>query len=480
MSHADTDLKIVSIVRYVDACDPADRHRDCPHSVQRDGVFTCHEECRDLLTSLLRRGRTPAMSNPHAFDARQIRLSETEPTPNVLWHTSSLLQVVVKVARTNPLGEHDGINLRRYVDATSALGALGCRGLDPEGLIRRGVAETVKLAIAGWLEISELTDESRRDTALLDRWRTFFAESAEKPASPGDYIEAALFGRCAERLNAWLQTAPVEDLLRWRPPEEWPESPPSASAGSETELWTWLVERYTETYLSEWSLDSLKREYTFLKGTWRPGLPTEILDGRILAIEEVATELAERAVAEGDSIDPATMTSLINQAAALLETGQRKAAAALMDGARRLKPSDLVLQQNHAFCFLPDHPGRARAVFKEVLAKETPRPQVTLCNLALAEFLLGDAPAALQACDQAFRAVAQKRTLAYLWVRNADGWEIEQTSMPRWITRLGAEIEASQGAPHGPWTARLAESDITGQGGSSASPSSEGTGEGDP
>ncbi|XRQ10200.1 hypothetical protein ACN3XK_04650 [Actinomadura welshii] len=208
MGFSDAELKIVSLVRYVDACDPASRHRDCPYSVERDGGFTCREECRKLLASLLRRGRAPSETNVQAFDARRIRLGETGLTPDVLWHTSSLLQVVVKVARTHPLREDGTFNLRRFVDATSALGALGSRGLDTEKLLRRGVAETIKLTLSGWLEISELADGPRRDAAQFTQWRALFKGSADGPASPGDYIEAALFGRSARRLDAWIETAP--------------------------------------------------------------------------------------------------------------------------------------------------------------------------------------------------------------------------------------------------------------------------------
>ncbi|MFG2087502.1 hypothetical protein [Spirillospora sp. NPDC048824] len=478
MGFSSADLKIVSLARYIDACDPASRHRDCPYAVERDGEFTCREECRDVLAFLLRRGRAPSELKVQSFDARQLLLSEIGLTPDVLWHTSSLLQVVVKVARTHPLREDGSFNLRRFIDATSALGALGCRGLDPEKLVRRGVAKTIKLTISGWLEILESSDEPRRNAEQFTQWRAFFKRGSDEPVSPGYYIEAALFGRCARRLSAWLETAPLEDLLRWRLPERWPEAPSPTSVGEEAESWTWIVERFTETYLGQWSLESLKKEYTFLKGSWQSDLPTEVLDERTLSREEVTAELAERAVVDGDSIDPATMSSLTTQAVALLMEGQRRAAAALMDGARRLKPSDLVLQQNYAFCLLPDEPERARTLFKDVLAREKLSPRVTLCNLALAEAILGNTSQALETCTEALYVEPETGT-AYLWVRGAEGWNIETTSMHRWIIRLGADIEASQDVKNGPWMERLASLHFTEQQDSSADPSTAGTDEAD-
>lgn len=414
MGLSDAELKIVSLVRYVDACDPAHRHRDCPYVVERDGAPTCREECREVLASALRHGRAAAPA-ARTFDARELLLGETGSTPHVLWHTSSLLQVVVDVAQTHPLLDDGTLNLRRLVDATSALGALGCRGLDPDRIVRRGIAETMKLTLAGWLERLEFSDEPRGNDQYAAQWRAFFRGNAEEPISPGGYIQ---------------------------------------------------------TYLPEWSSESLKLEYRYLTGAWSPGLPPALLEERELSREDVATALADRAVADGDTVDPATMTSLTSQAVALLEEGQRKAAAALLDGARRLRPSDLTLQQNHAFCILVDEPERARATFMHALARETRRPEVALCNLALTEALLGNVQAAFDACELAYTMASEAGTV-YLWVQGGDGWSVENTDVRRWAAHLGAELEQSRGVT-GRWAQRKAR--VTQFAMPSASPSSAETG----
>ena len=102
MPSAESDLSIVSLVRYADSCDPARRHSDCPFAVEKQGKLTCHEECRGVIRSRLRRGRGEPASSSQAFDARQLRLSEPPTAPDILWHTSSLLQVVVAAARSAP------------------------------------------------------------------------------------------------------------------------------------------------------------------------------------------------------------------------------------------------------------------------------------------------------------------------------------------------------------------------------------------
>lgn len=479
MGFPDAELKIVSLIRYIDSCEPAHRHSDCPFAVEHGGGLTCHEECREVLKSQLRRGRSPAETGAQAFDARQLRLSEIGPTPDILWHTSSLLQVLVNVAQTPPFRRDGSFHLRRHVDATSALGVLGCRGLDPDKLVRRGLAKTLKLRLAGWLESRERMVDPQGDMDLFNRWREFFDKGATGEASPGKYIAMALHGKTAMRLNTWLESARLENVLCWKPPEQDPEPSPTESANEDAELWTWIVERFTETYLERWSLTSLQYEYRFVQGLWRPDLPEEILAERTEPREKVATALADRTLERDDVIDPATMGSLTAQSVSLLEEGQRREAAALWDAARRLKPADLVAQQNYAFCIMLDEPTQARSILEDVLTRGIRRPLVSLCNLALAESLLRNTEAAFKACEQAYE-VANEQSTAYLWTQQREGeWAAPKVAVRRWIIRLGVELERSCGVTGDVWTERLDRLGLTEFPAPSADPSSAGTDEED-
>ena len=274
MGFPDAELKIVSLVRYIDACEPDQRHRDCPFAVEREGKLTCGEECREVLSSLLRRGRPAAGTSAQSFDARQLRLSEIGSTPDVLWHTSSLLQVVTRVARSSPFLSDGSFNLRRHVDATSALGALGCRGLDPDKLVRRGLAKTLKLTLGAWLEGRARADDSRDNGEHFNQWREFFEEDATTgDTSPGRYIAVALYGQAARRLDGWLESASLDDLLRWRLPDQGLVPLPTEFANEDVELWTWVVEKFTQTYLKDWSLTSLQCEYRFVQACGVPISP---------------------------------------------------------------------------------------------------------------------------------------------------------------------------------------------------------------
>jgi len=271
-------------------------------------------------------------------------------------------------------------------------------------------------------------------------------------------------------LNVWIESASIEDLLLWRPPQENAKSSKPGPTDAETEPWQWIVERFTETYLSDWSLASLKREYSFVQGSWIPDFPTMLLTERTLTREEIATALADRAMVSKDVIDPYTMKALTDQALVLLDDGQRAAAAALFDAARTLKPLDLQAQNNYAFCILPDKPDQARTLLKDLLFRGVPKLPITWCNLALAESLLGQRDEALEACQQAYDAEAIPGK-AYLWKRRGDEWVVDRVDPRSWTIRFGAQLEQSAGTT-GAWAERLKSLTLSEPQETSADPSS--------
>jgi tetratricopeptide (TPR) repeat protein len=475
MPSAQSDLIIVSLVRYADSCEPNNRHSDCPFAVERQGRLTCHEECRGVIKSLLRRGRGEPSSRLQAFDARQLRLSEPPGAPDILWHTSSLLQVVVRAARTSPFRRDGSLELRRLVEATSALGALGSRGLDPEHIVRRGVAGSVKLALAVWL--GRKPDGRLINWKYLAQWQAIFEKGTAGQDSAGGYFSAVLDGPVAQYLNAWIATASVEDVLTWRPPWVEIESIVTDPDKDGIETWVWVVDRFTQTYLDRWSLSSLKREYSFVQGSWHPDFSEVVLAERVVGREDVATALADRAMVSGDVIDPAMMQSFTEQALTLLRDGQRTAAAALFNAARMLKPQDRAAQNNYAFCILLDKPEEAKGLLMDVLERGGIDSAVPWCNLALVEWLLGHTDAALKACERAYEDISGVES--HLWVRRDDDWAVKQIKPRAWAIYFGAELERSIGASSDIWAGRLESLTPLEQKATSSDPSSTGTDEED-
>ena len=475
MPSPESDLSIVSLVRYADSCEPSHRHRDCPFAVEQQGKLTCHEECRSVIKSLLRRGRIEPATRSQAFDARQLRLSEPPGAPDILWHTSSLFQVVVRAAHSSPIRPDGSLELRRLIDATSALGALGSRGLDSEHIVRLGVASFVKLALA--LSLGKNSDGRLSNWEYITEWRSIFQRSITGEPSLERYVGAVLDGPVAQYLNSWIAKASVEDVLMWRPPNQNIKLQSVEPSMEDIEVWTWLVDRFTKTYLDKWSLSSLKREYSFVKGSWQPEFSTEVLGERVVAREEIATALADRAMVGRDEIDPAMMNSFVEQASSLLRDGQRTAAAALFNAARSLQPNDLSAKNNYAFCILIDKPEEAKALLLNVLERRIPNPAATWCNLAVAESLVGNADAALEACARAYE--SDSTSESYLWVQDGEDWVVKFTKPKVWAAHFGAGLELSTGADGDVWATRLKSLTALEQQATSSDPSSAGTNEED-
>jgi tetratricopeptide (TPR) repeat protein len=335
------------------------------------------------------------------------------------------------------------------------LGALGSRGLDPDHIARRGLAKIVKLGLAAWLEqLSKRPEDPRRNWEHFDSWRAFFGEGTSGQHPSDEYITAALTAPISQHLDIWIESAPIEDLLLWVPPSMPIESIVRSSTVQDVEVWTWVVERFTQTYLERWSLSSLKREYSFIRGSWSPEFPVELLADRIVTREAVTAALADRALLRDDVVDPSTMNSFTEQAVALLADGQRATAAALFDAARALKPQDLTAQNNYAFCILIDRPQEARDLLTDVLARGIDEKTVAWCNIALAESLLGNNSLALDACEKAYEAADGDRK-AFLWQQRDGDWVVEETKPRLWIVHMGAELEQSPDVSGGTWAGRL-------------------------
>jgi hypothetical protein len=428
-------LQIVALLRYVDSCSSAPNpHADCPiASTVTPPPAQCLPECRDVFRTLLQRGRSPIKSASQDFDAGQLRLSEPKGSPSIGWHTSSLIQEVVRVVGSLPYRRSGGLILRRLVHGTSALGALACRGVDPEALVRHGMADQIKIGISSQLErASTVAPESTDRWPSDEAWNEVFRVNDDEASTPGRYISAAFRGPVARRLDAWLASATLEEILHWVPPSA-SQRPPASRPQSEIERWSWIVERFTKTYLDRWSLASLKHEYLHSTGEGDPVIPPEVLAERIVPLNAVAGHIAALAVRRDSEVDQAVLAALTEQAVELLGDGQRRAAAALFDGARTLSPGDVTATNNYAFCIMVDRPGEARELLGQALDQGISPRSVTLCNMALAEHLLGDDSSAMTYCQQVLEASPDGVRPAYLWSRTPDGdWLVVKEAPQDW------------------------------------------------
>lgn len=88
-----------------------------------------------------------------------------------------------------------------------------------------------------------------------------------------------------------------------------------------------------------------------------------------------------------------------------------------------------------------DKPEEAKGLLVDLLGRGARDPAVTWCNLnlALAESLLGQVDAALEACEQAYEA-GNEDSSAYLWMRHDEDWVVERIKPRTRAIRLGALV----------------------------------------
>ena len=213
-------------------------------------------------------------------------------------------------------------------------------------------------------------------------------------------LTAVMAGEFPSRLQIWAGTAPVDDLINCLPPTI--DEFLAYDLGSESAVKAkcrrplWMIDRFTETYLKDWDIESLRLEWRYQQGSEEPPCTRREMAARSVDANDLARALAEATANPVSNTLPAIKSTAIR----LLLSGRRNTAAAMFDAARQDHWDDPELQNNYGFCLLPDDPAEALKAL-ELAAKLGFSHTVNICNRVLALFKLGRHAAALEVADQA-------------------------------------------------------------------------------
>jgi hypothetical protein len=206
----------------------------------------------------------------------------------------------------------------------------------------------------------------------------------------------------------------LSDILGWAPPSELHGTTEPRLEPDHKE-YLWFVQRFTKTYLTDWSDESLALEYRYVLEQWRPEhFPSELLLEREVAPEKICREISNRAV-HGKTTDPVAQFVLVERALEAIREQKRDVAAAIFTAARTLDPKDPSLANNLGFCLIPDEPVRAIQVLAE--ARSLGRTDLlSFANTAAAHVVMGDIEGALVVCEEALAfGLTTKTHVAWLW-----------------------------------------------------------------
>lgn len=365
-----------------------------------------------MVTNLLRPSTTTLRERD--FDAKEALLVArgTTSSPTALWSTTALLMTLERVVTTMPYTTGGTFALKREVDGTSAFAFLGQRGVDPAKLLQHGFGKVLILNIDARLAVAELKGSIPAGAGnFFHDWQRLRRGAFEGQTPVGRELRMSMVFR--EHLASWLADSSIEDVLRWTPPAELLGGVERQSDASEKEF-LWFVERFTKTYLSDWSDESLALEYKYVLEQWRPRhLPSELLMERDIKSEKICQEISGRAV-HGKKTDPFALAVLVERALEAIDEERRDVAAAIFTAARTIEPNDPSLANNLGFCLIPDDPVKALEILTEArsLGQES---ILNFANTVAAHVVLGDLESALRICDEA-RAFGLRNTqVAWLW-----------------------------------------------------------------
>jgi hypothetical protein len=323
----------------------------------------------DALTAFPRGVRSPRRGpDPDArpFDAVGIAIREAD-LPTDRKSTTALLIEVRERLLTPPWIDAD-MEERKYLVA-AGLDELRRRGLDADLAVRHGFGP----GFTGIITILLIFPHLKNPDAIP----TTYAEAAVRVPKPwvdalglgGGSLDMRALVDVKQRIENWVLTAPIDDLIYWNPPSAQPSratDAPEAAARA-----TWIVDRFTQTYLYDWSKSSLLYEWRYIYSLEPGPLSPEAMCERRIDRDDLHFQIASNASEEWPSEGgtPAAaqldVNALTAHVIAKLREDENEAALAVAEAIAGLRPDDPAATNNMGFCVLPFDPSRALTVLRE-------------------------------------------------------------------------------------------------------------------
>ncbi|MBU1227416.1 MAG: hypothetical protein KJ698_09465 [Actinobacteria bacterium] len=357
----------------------------------------------------------PGHEKSRPFDARQRYLSEkTQPIDEQ--SVPSLLLGLTEALVNAPDAKHDEREqaARPYYEHLLEI-----------GLDRNDIASHVATTLGPAIAIAVITATERDDDGFREGttdWLAAINPLVEAEGnSPDADNRATVLMMLIPVVPAWLAPLDLDDWARWRAPTpeqmrglvmEREPSPPFLES-------TWLITRFTSTYLGDWPEESLKEEWRYLHGELPPPLPGSVMRQRIVSESDIAKELANRAVTSRKKHWLISSGKYTDRAADLLARGRFEEAALVFE-ALADATGDPAAVNNLGFCLIPLDLDRALYELERAAKLGFSDPAINLANRVLILSIRGRFTAALNLAEKALDLVGGDE-MAFLWGYEPDG-----------------------------------------------------------
>lgn len=343
---------------------------------------------------------------------------------------------------------------KREENLNAIISELYRRGFDVESIVRDVWVSVIATSIIGSILVALVAGEDLPvdwTYHIRSNWGPLLLGSDDVDTAIGNLRSEGLVEPTLQRLlfaekpkvYAWLLDRNLHDLIAWNTPtkDEFDQTAPVTPEGISSDH-VWLVERFTKTYLDEWSTGSLHREWEYLRARKPAPCNASQMQARRIDWKDVAQEISERSTG---SRGPRGSGSLpigkyVGVALDLLKRGDRQSAVAIFDVACRALPLSGEALNNRGFCRLPDDPKSALDDFEQAAEIGGADPFVIAANRMLALRFLDRASSALLLADDCWASEAITGG-AWLWdYRAAEPTIIAVENVRTYIAELAALI----------------------------------------
>jgi hypothetical protein len=375
--------------------------------------------------------------------------------PPGTWRLPALLKGLVQTVLEAPPTDPAERDSRRELGLT-LIALLEGRGLDFDRFQRFALSPWVAGGLVASAAAVGLAERESEPTMPADWFRVW-----EGLPSPEDEAEEPRIMQFLAIVLAWLRSASREDLLLWRAPEPGAtDTTPPASSSRRVEE-QWVMDRFLETYLSNWSTDSLHEEWRYVHGQRRnPCSPAE-MSSRHVDESDLAKTIADRSVqaSQRSTSSRISVKAFVPVALRFLREGRRAEAAAVFEAATEADPANGESHNNRGFCLLPDDPAGAVVEFDTAERLGYPEVYVARTNKALGLALLGRLTSSLALLD-AIATDIPPGTGAFMWsvegTLGQDQPEVREVELLHYLTDVGVAVAKLSGeaAPIAMWEAK--------------------------
>lgn len=433
------EIFLRALREYSEECEAPLLTPGCPYSVEVEpGLRGCADECMDILgehdapplidetflgdgISIVRRKRprTRRAQRPgaNAYDARAIYLEDKGDKHTSQWRLASILQGLIETASTQP-----PVETAAAADRQQTLDELRRLAGEHELDFSRQILPHLRVMVASSVFASLIRYQAQADEdPTVDRsgrWEILadeFLKDSKDSGSTNSRFEG--LGSLYYPVADWATHATADQLLTWDPPTRFADvTAEPLEFGSLDEDGQWIMDRFTRTYLDQWSTESLNKEWLYLHGQIKAPCSPADMQLREVNAKQLSPVMADRlAIKAGPK--PTLAQTLVQPALAFLKDGRRLEASALFEAATRREPNSAEAHNNLGFCRLPDDPAAALVHFTAALSARGGDKNVIDMNRILALAALGRHTSAIDLAT-AFLSDAPEPngpTVAWLW-----------------------------------------------------------------